>query len=117
PTDPQGPSSAWKLGADRQFEPGQEFGATPQAIGNADGFYRATSPFQCVIAGGMPMRTTTAELAAVCKRFAHFDKVTVDTEFMRETTYWPKLCVIQMASPEEAVIVDAMAPDIDLDPF
>ena len=65
----------------------------------------------------MPMRTTTAELSAVCKRFAQFDMVTVDTEFMRETTYWPKLCVIQMASPEEAVIVDAMAADIDLDPF
>jgi ribonuclease D len=65
----------------------------------------------------MPMRTTTAELTAVCKRFAQFDTVTVDTEFMRETTYWPKLCVIQMAGPEDAVIVDAMAPEIDLDPF
>lgn len=63
------------------------------------------------------MRTTTAELAAVCKQFAQFDTVTVDTEFMRETTYWPKLCVIQMAGPEEAVIIDAMAPEIDLDPF
>ena len=65
----------------------------------------------------MPILTTTAELSAACKRLAHFDTVTVDTEFMRETTYWPKLCVIQMASPEEAVIVDAMAPDLDLDPF
>jgi ribonuclease D len=61
--------------------------------------------------------TTTADLAAVCKRMAKFAAVTVDTEFMRETTYWPKLCVIQMASPEEAVIVDAMAADLDLDPF
>ncbi len=61
--------------------------------------------------------TTTADLAAACKRFARFDVVTVDTEFMRETTYWPKLCVIQLASPEEAVIVDAMAPDLDLEPF
>jgi len=65
----------------------------------------------------MPIITTTAELAAACKRMSHFDVVTVDTEFMRETTYWPKLCVIQLASPEEAVIVDAMAPDIDLDSF
>ena len=63
------------------------------------------------------MKTTTAELAAVCKRFAAFDTVTVDTEFMRETTYWPKLCVVQMASPEEAVIIDATTPEIDLDPF
>lgn len=61
--------------------------------------------------------TTTAELAAAVKRFARFDVVTVDTEFMRETTYWPKLCVIQMASPEEAVIVDAMSPELELDPF
>ena len=60
----------------------------------------------------MTMITTTADLAAACKRLAQFDVVTVDTEFMRETTYWPKLCVIQMASPEEAVIVDALAPDI-----
>jgi len=65
----------------------------------------------------MPMKMTTAELAAVCKRFAAFDTVTVDTEFMRETTYWPKLCVVQLASPEEAVIIDAMTPEIDLDPF
>jgi len=65
----------------------------------------------------MTMITTTSELAAVCKRLARFDAVTVDTEFMRETTYWPKLCVIQMASPEEAVIVDAQAPDLSLDPF
>ncbi len=63
------------------------------------------------------MKTTTAELAAVCQRFAEFETVTVDTEFMRETTYWPKLCVIQMASPEEAVIIDAMTPEIDLTPF
>ena len=63
------------------------------------------------------MITTTADLAAACKRFAQFETVTVDTEFMRETTYWPKLCVIQLASPEEAVIVDAMAPDLDLAPF
>ncbi len=65
----------------------------------------------------MTLISTTADLAAACKRFARFDTVTVDTEFMRETTYWPKLCVIQMASPEEAVIVDAMAPEISLDPF
>ena len=65
----------------------------------------------------MPMITSTADLAAACKRFARFDTVTVDTEFMRETTFWPKLCVVQLASPDEAVIVDAMAPDIDLDPL
>src|SRR6185295_5666803 len=65
----------------------------------------------------MTLITTTAELAAACKRMARFETVTVDTEFMRETTYWPKLCVVQLASPEEAVIVDAMAPELSLDPF
>ena len=65
----------------------------------------------------MSIITKTADLAAVCKRLARFDFVTVDTEFMRETTYWPKLCVIQMASSEEAVIIDALSPDLDLLPF
>jgi ribonuclease D len=65
----------------------------------------------------MTIITTTAELAAAAKRFARFDSITVDTEFMRETTYWPKLCVIQVASPDEAVMIDAMSPDLELDPF
>ena len=65
----------------------------------------------------MTIITTTGDLAAACKRMARFEVVTVDTEFMRETTYWPKLCVIQLASPEEAVIVDATAADLSLDSF
>ena len=65
----------------------------------------------------MSIVTSTDELAAICKRFAHFDFVTVDTEFMRETTYWPKLCVVQMASPEEGFVIDALSPDLDLAPF
>jgi ribonuclease D len=63
------------------------------------------------------MITSSVELAAVCKRLSSSEYVTVDTEFMREATYWPRLCVIQMAGPEEAVIVDAMAPNLDLEPF
>ena len=43
--------------------------------------------------------------------------VTVDTEFLRETTFWPKLCVIQLANPETAVAVDALADGMDLSPF
>ena len=43
--------------------------------------------------------------------------ITVDTEFLRETTYYPLLCVIQMASPDEAVVIDALAEGIDLAPF
>jgi len=65
----------------------------------------------------MSMITTSDELAAVCKRLSNSDFITVDTEFMRETTYWPRLCVLQIAGPDEAVIVDAIASDLDLDPF
>jgi ribonuclease D len=61
--------------------------------------------------------TTTSELAATCSRMAAHPFVTVDTEFLRETTYYPLLCVAQMASPEEAVVVDTLAPGIDLSPF
>jgi ribonuclease D len=60
---------------------------------------------------------STSELAAVCQRMAAHPFVTVDTEFLRETTYYPLLCVAQMASTEEAVVVDALAPGIDLTPF
>ncbi len=65
----------------------------------------------------MAIITSVDELAAACARFAEADMVTVDTEFMRETTYWPLLCVIQMAGPDEAVVVDAMAPGMELAPF
>ena len=61
--------------------------------------------------------TSTAELAAACERLQRHPFVTVDTEFLRETTYYPLLCVAQMASPDEAVVVDSLAPDIDLKPF
>src|ERR1700757_1754970 len=65
----------------------------------------------------MEVISTTSELAAACDRLARHPVITVDTEFLRETTYYPLLCVLQMASPEEAVIVDALAPGIDLKPF
>jgi ribonuclease D len=61
--------------------------------------------------------TTTSELAAVCRRMAALPFVTVDTEFLRETTYYPLLCVAQMASADEAVVIDALAAEIDLAPF
>ncbi len=61
--------------------------------------------------------TTSSDLAAVCARLARHPFVTVDTEFLRETTFWPKLCVIQLASTDEAVAVDALAPGLDLGPF
>jgi ribonuclease D len=61
--------------------------------------------------------TTTSELADACARLTRHPFVTVDTEFLRETTYYPLLCVAQMASPDEAVVIDALAPGIDLKPF
>src|SRR5438128_11947266 len=65
----------------------------------------------------MDMITTTSDLAAACSRLAQHKVITVDTEFLRETTYYPLLCVVQMASPDEAIVVDALAPGIDLKPF
>jgi ribonuclease D len=65
----------------------------------------------------MDLITTTSELAAVCARLARHPVITVDTEFLRETTYYPLLCVVQMASAEEAVVIDTLAQGIDLKPF
>jgi ribonuclease D len=65
----------------------------------------------------MDLITTTAELAAFCDRLAKHRVITVDTEFLRETTYYPLLCVVQMASAEEAAVIDSLAEGIDLKPF
>jgi ribonuclease D len=65
----------------------------------------------------MDLITTTDELASACSRLAAHPFVTVDTEFLRETTYYPKLCLIQIASPDEAVLVDPLAEGLDLAPF
>ena len=65
----------------------------------------------------MDLITTTSDLAAACSRLAQHKVITVDTEFLRETTYYPLLCVVQMASADEAVVIDTLAPGIDLKPF
>jgi ribonuclease D len=65
----------------------------------------------------MDLIVSTDVLAAFCERAAKFDFVTVDTEFLRETTYWPKLCLIQVATDEEAVLIDPLVPGFDLTPF
>src|ERR1700746_3236167 len=65
----------------------------------------------------MDLITTTRDLADACGRLSRHPHITVDTEFLRETTYYPLLCVAQMASAEEAVVIDALAPGIDLSPF
>ncbi len=61
--------------------------------------------------------STTAELAAFCDRLRGQLFVAVDTEFMRETTFWPKLCLIQAAAPGVEAVIDPLAEDIDLSPF
>ena len=65
----------------------------------------------------MDLITTTKDLIDACERLAAHPFVTVDTEFLRESTYYPQLCVAQLASSDEAVVVDALAPGIDLQPF
>lgn len=61
--------------------------------------------------------TDTDTLAAACARLASAEFVTVDTEFMREKTYWPILCVVQLASDDETLVIDALADGIDLAPL
>ena len=53
-----------------------------------------------------PLIETDSDLAALCARLATHDFVAVDTEFMRENTYWPELCLLQIASVDEAAAVD-----------
>ncbi len=65
----------------------------------------------------MTVVTTTSALEEACRRFAAHAYVTVDTEFLRETTFWPKVCLIQIASEDEALAVDVLAPDLNLAPF
>lgn len=65
----------------------------------------------------MTLVTTTAALADACQRYSHAAYVTIDTEFIRETTYWPILCLAQISGPDDAIAVDALAPGIDLTPL
>ena len=64
-----------------------------------------------------PLVTDTETLTALCARLAEAEFVTVDTEFMRESTYYPDLCLVQVASPTEAAAIDPKAPDLDLAPL
>jgi ribonuclease D len=65
----------------------------------------------------MSIITDTNGLANFCERLANSNYITVDTEFIREKTYWPQLCLIQLADQNEAFAVDALAKDIDLTPL
>jgi ribonuclease D len=59
----------------------------------------------------------SASLANLCARLATKPYVVVDTEFMRENSYWPELCLLQIADDEEAAAIDPMAPGLDMKPL
>ena len=65
----------------------------------------------------MTLLTTTAELATLCAELAREPYVAIDTEFMRDRTYYPKLCLVQLAGAKHHAAVDPLAPGIDLAPL
>ncbi len=65
----------------------------------------------------LPLISTTDALEDFVSRLAKYDFIAVDTEFMRENTYWPELCLLQVASSDEAAAIDPMADGIDLGPL
>jgi ribonuclease D len=65
----------------------------------------------------MTLIADTDALTAFCRRQAAAGYIAVDTEFMRDKTYWPQLCLVQIAGPEEAAAIDVLAPEIDLAPL
>ena len=65
----------------------------------------------------IPIISTTDGLARICRELAKSEFVAVDTEFMRQSTYWPYLCLIQIASPEAEAVIDPIGDGIDLAPF
>ena len=75
------------------------------------------TPGITVYIGSMTIIADNTELAAFCARQATADYIAVDTEFLRDTTYWPQLCLVQIGGPDEVAAIDTLAPDIDLTPI
>ncbi len=78
---------------------------------------RRDSAADLIYTAQMRVIQTTSELALACDELRAHPYVTVDTEFLREQTFWSKLCLIQMAGPNSECIVDPLATGIDLTPF
>ena len=91
----------------------EDAGLTP-ALSFCQGDRDALSPAAMHI---HPLITTSAALADLCARLAKSPFVAVDTEFMRENTFWPELCLIQIGDAEEAAAIDPLAADLDMQPL
>ena len=65
----------------------------------------------------MNVVTRTSDLVSACQRLRGVDYITVDTEFIRDNTYWPQICLIQVASEDEAIAIDPLSRDLELKPF
>lgn len=65
----------------------------------------------------MQIIENTTTLNALCQKLGREEFITIDLEFLREKTYYAHVCLIQVASPNEAAIIDPLAPGIELDDF
>ena len=65
----------------------------------------------------MQIVTSTEALSDLCDRLSSHPYITIDTEFLRENTFWPELCLVQIASDDESAIIDPLADGMDLAPL